>query len=89
MPPPVQSATMEQWAGPPQPPQQVPYMEHNVPGMMNTSSGHPVLDPHPAVTHDADILQAAQLLLPGNFRDAQAPGKLSIWHHHTAWLTVC
>ncbi|KAI9045355.1 C2H2 type zinc finger domain protein [Aspergillus affinis] len=74
MPPPVPPTTMEQWNGPPPPPQQVPYMEHNQ-GMLNAGSSSAVLEPHPAVTHDADILQAAQLLLPGNFRDAQPPAQ--------------
>lgn len=63
-------------------------MEQN-PGMLNAGGGNAVLDPHTAVTHDADILQAAQLLLPGNFRDAQTPGKLSVLRCHFYWLMIC
>ncbi|THC96406.1 hypothetical protein EYZ11_004103 [Aspergillus tanneri] len=70
MPVPVHSA-MEQWSGS----QHGAYMEHNQ-GMLNTGSNSAGLNPPaPAVTHDADILQAAQLLLPGNFRDAHPPAQ--------------
>ncbi|KAF5858885.1 hypothetical protein ETB97_003591 [Aspergillus alliaceus] len=59
---------MEQWTGP----QHGPYLEHNQ-SLLNAGGSSAGLSPHPAVTHDADILQAAQLLLPGSFRDTQPP----------------
>ncbi|QMW45760.1 hypothetical protein G4B11_009215, partial [Aspergillus flavus] len=59
---------MEQWSGP----QHGPYLEQNQ-SMLNAGGQSTGLGPHPAVTHDADILQAAQLLLPGSFRDTQPP----------------
>ncbi|KNG84582.1 C2H2 type zinc finger domain protein [Aspergillus nomiae NRRL 13137] len=59
---------MGQWSGP----QHGPYLEQSQ-SMLNAGGNSSGLGPHPAVTHDADILQAAQLLLPGSFRDAQPP----------------
>ncbi|KAE8349117.1 C2H2 type zinc finger domain protein [Aspergillus coremiiformis] len=59
---------MEQWSRP----QHGPYLEQN-PSILNARGSGASLD-HPAVvTHDADILQAAQLLLPGSFRGTQPP----------------
>lgn len=67
---------MEQWSGP----QHGPYLEQNQ-SMLNAGGQSTGLGPHPAVTHDADILQAAQLLLPGSFRDTQPPRKLYLpWY---------
>ncbi|GAB1195788.1 hypothetical protein APSETT444_005052 [Aspergillus pseudonomiae] len=59
---------MGQWSGP----QHGPYLEQSQ-SMLNAGGNSAGLGPHPAVTHDADILQAAQLLLPGSFRDTQPP----------------
>ncbi|KAE8147879.1 C2H2 type zinc finger domain protein [Aspergillus avenaceus] len=63
---PLVTPAMEQWSGQ----QHGPYLEHSQ-SMLNASGNTAALGPHPAVTHDADILQAAQLLLPGSFRDTQ------------------
>ncbi|KAG2414463.1 hypothetical protein HFD88_003654 [Aspergillus terreus] len=59
---------MEEWTGT----QPAPYLEQPQP-LLNAADNNANL--HPAVTHDADILQAAQLLLPGNFRDPQPPAQ--------------
>ncbi|KAF9891207.1 hypothetical protein FE257_004771 [Aspergillus nanangensis] len=62
--------TMDQWTGP----QETSYLDQGQP-ILGTSDGSVDLASHTAVTHDADILQAAQLLLPGNFRDAPPPAQ--------------
>ncbi|KAF7587986.1 hypothetical protein BBP40_006463 [Aspergillus hancockii] len=67
---PLVPPVMEQWSGQ----QHGPYLEHNQ-NMLNAAGSSAGLGPHPAVTHDADILQAAQLLLPGSFRDTQPPAQ--------------
>ncbi|PLN78039.1 putative C2H2 finger domain protein [Aspergillus taichungensis] len=66
------STTTEHWSGP----QHRSYLAHDQ-SMLSTegigvSTG---MVAQPPITHDADILQAAQLLLPGNFRDAQPPAQ--------------
>lgn len=67
------STTTEHWSGP----QHRSYLAPDQ-SMLSTegvgvSTG---MVAQPPITHDADILQAAQLLLPGNFRDAQPPGTM-------------
>ena len=67
---PVTSAGVEQWTGP----QHGAYLQQNAP-IIQPNSGHPALGGHPEVTHDADILEAAQLLLPGGYREPQPPAQ--------------
>lgn len=71
---PVQ-AGMGQWTGAQQP---TPYIDKTQP-LLNAGDNSANLATHPAVTHDADILQAAQLLLPGNFRDPPPPGNIPLF----------
>lgn len=40
---------------------------------MNPDANHAALGAHPTVTHDAEILEAAQLLLPGGYRGPPPP----------------
>ncbi|KAI2960949.1 transcriptional regulator family: C2H2 zinc finger and Fungal Specific TF [Aspergillus niger] len=63
----------EQWAGP----QRGPYIEQDRNTVLNTaSSSAGDLGAHAgAVGHDAEILEAAQLLLPGNYRHAPPPAQ--------------
>ncbi|EAW12714.1 C2H2-type zinc finger protein [Aspergillus clavatus NRRL 1] len=61
------SSSIEQWPGS----HPEPYLGDDHQSMLHTRGSNAVLDTHPAVVHDADILQAAQLLLPGVYRDAQ------------------
>jgi hypothetical protein len=43
--------------------------------MLHARGDNTGLETHPVVAHDADILQAAQLLLPGAYRDNQPVGR--------------
>lgn len=62
------SSDVHQWAGA----QNTPYLDpsHNA-GMHPAATAgapNPAIDPHTGMVHDADMLQAAQLLLPGDYR---------------------
>lgn len=70
---PVTSAAVEQWTGP----QHGTYMQPPQP--IITPDSHAALGGHAGVTHDADILEAAQLLLPGGYRDPQPPGSVTFY----------
>lgn len=72
---PVTSPAVEQWPTP----QHATYLQPSQP-MIPTDGGHAALGVHPGVTHDADILEAAQLLLPGGYRDPQPQGSVHICH---------
>jgi hypothetical protein len=39
---------------------------------VTTGAPHPAIDPHTGMVHDPDMLQAAQLLLPGDYRPTGA-----------------
>lgn len=61
-------SAVHQWAGPPNP----PYLDqsHSA-GMLPAAAAappNPSMEPHSALVPDADMLQAAQLLLPGDYR---------------------
>ncbi|RHZ61325.1 uncharacterized protein CDV56_105916 [Aspergillus thermomutatus] len=60
------TSTLGQWPG--APPGSYLADEQN---MLHDRGNNTGLETHPAVAHDADILQAAQLLLPGTYRDNQ------------------
>ncbi|CAG8900187.1 unnamed protein product [Penicillium egyptiacum] len=67
------SSAAHQWAGA----QNTPYLgpNHNT-GMLPTAiagAPPPAIDPHTGVVHDPDMLQAAQLLLPGDYRPTGQP----------------
>ena len=67
------STTTEHWSGP----QHRSYLTHDQSMLSTEGVGVTTgMVAQPPITHDADILQAAQLLLPGNFRDAQPPGTM-------------
>ena len=71
---PVTAPAVEQWPTP----QHATYLQPSQP-MIPTDGGHAsALGVHPGVTHDADILEAAQLLLPGGYRDPQPQGSVQI-----------
>lgn len=62
------SSVVHQWAGV----QNTPYLDpnHNA-GMLpapTAGAPNPAIDPHTGMVHDPDMLQAAQLLLPGDYR---------------------
>ena len=62
------SSAVHQWAGA----QNTPYLDpnHNA-GMLpapTAGAPNPAIDPHTGMVHDPDMLQAAQLLLPGDYR---------------------
>lgn len=63
------AAGVEQWTGS----QHEAYLQQSQP-IIQPDSGHAALGGHAEVTHDADILEAAQLLLPG-YRDPQPPAQ--------------
>jgi hypothetical protein len=62
------SSAVHQWAGTQNP----PYLDQNhSAGMLPaavTGPPNPTLEAHPGMVPDADMLQAAQLLLPGDYR---------------------
>jgi hypothetical protein len=62
------SSAVHQWAGT----QNTPYLEQNhTAGMLPapaTGPPNPTLETHPSMAPDPDMLQAAQLLLPGVYR---------------------
>ncbi|KAG0155741.1 hypothetical protein PDIDSM_2914 [Penicillium digitatum] len=67
------SSVVQQWAGA----QNVPYLDpnHNT-GMLPAATGgapNTAIDRHTGTVHDADMLQAAQLLLPGDYRPIGQP----------------
>lgn len=68
---PVTSPAVAQWPGPPQHGTYIPQSQQ----MMNQDTSHAALDAHPVVTHDAEILEAAQLLLPGGYRGPPPPAQ--------------
>ena len=58
---------MHQWAGA----QNTPYLDPHQAGMLPAATAgvaNPAMDPHTGMVHDPDMLQAAQLLLPGDYR---------------------
>ncbi|KAJ5165422.1 Transcription factor [Penicillium coprophilum] len=66
------SSAVHQWGGS----QNTPYLEqHHNAGMLPaaTAAPHPAIDPHTGMVHDPDMLQAAQLLLPGDYRPTAQP----------------
>lgn len=63
---PTSSTAVEQWMGP----QHTTYLAQNQP-MIQPDGSQPALGGPAPVTHDADILEAAQLLLPGGYREPQ------------------
>ncbi|PYH98670.1 hypothetical protein BO71DRAFT_425917 [Aspergillus ellipticus CBS 707.79] len=64
---------VEPWTGP----QRGPYIEQDRSIVLDTGSSNAggLGAPTTAVSHDADILEAAQLLLPGNYRHAPPPAQ--------------
>ncbi|CAI7581705.1 uncharacterized protein N7487_000312 [Penicillium crustosum] len=67
------SSAVHQWAGA----QNTPYLDpnHNA-GMLpapTAGAPNPAIDPHTGMVHDPDMLQAAQLLLPGDYRPTGQP----------------
>lgn len=62
------SSVVQQWAGA----QNTPYLDpnHNAGMLPAPTAGvpNPAIDPHTGMVHDPDMLQAAQLLLPGDYR---------------------
>ncbi|OQE24903.1 hypothetical protein PENFLA_c009G08790 [Penicillium flavigenum] len=67
------SSAVHQWAGA----QNTHYLEpnHNA-GMLPAATAgapNPAIDPHTGMVHDPDMLQAAQLLLPGDYRPTGQP----------------
>ncbi|PYH48759.1 uncharacterized protein BP01DRAFT_379163 [Aspergillus saccharolyticus JOP 1030-1] len=67
--------TVEQWTGPPPPPRESYIPQDRAPVIEpgNNASGLPTHSG--AVGHDAEVLEAAQLLLPGNYRHTPAPAQ--------------
>ncbi|RAH47865.1 uncharacterized protein BO95DRAFT_461615 [Aspergillus brunneoviolaceus CBS 621.78] len=72
---------VEQWTGPPPPPPQQPPRESYItpdraPVLQPVNHAPPSIPPHSGVLgHDAEVLEAAQLLLPGNYRHTPAPAQ--------------
>ncbi|CAG8285538.1 unnamed protein product [Penicillium salamii] len=65
-------SAVHQWAGS----QNMPYLDQNhSAGMLPAAAAppNPSLEPHSAMVPDADMLQAAQLLLPGDYRATAQP----------------
>ncbi|KAJ5836885.1 Transcription factor [Penicillium robsamsonii] len=73
VPPLAGSSAVHQWAGS----QNTPYLDqHHNAGMIPVATAgapHPAIDPHTGMVHDPDMLQAAQLLLPGDYRPTAQP----------------
>lgn len=57
--------------------------------MLHDRGNNTGLETHPAVDHDADILQAAQLLLPGAYRDSQPVGRQLVVILINHWFANC
>ncbi|CAI7642487.1 unnamed protein product [Penicillium bialowiezense] len=66
-------SAVHQWAATPS----APYLDQNqTAGMLPAAAAgppNPTLEPHSAMVPDADMLQAAQLLLPGDYRATAQP----------------
>ncbi|RMJ26257.1 hypothetical protein PHISP_02889 [Aspergillus sp. HF37] len=79
-------SSVEQWSGP----RHGSYIENQ--GVLGTSAAGGGLSTNPGVSHDADILEAAQLLLPPtNYRDTSQPypympGELNHFQDFTHFL---